>query len=198
MTTAAASETVPAAAVTTPAVGASSTEAAAPSAIEYKYDAMEGVTPEFDADISATAKELGLSQEQAAKFRAHEAKIALDDLRAQGASKAEREAAAKIAKEQSDTQRKQAWEKANRDDKDYGGQKYDETSERVNQLFAMAGDRGKALLAEMGDSAPDLLSHPAFRGFLAHFAYKMADGKFHEGATASSKPLTDAQIFYGK
>ena len=156
-------------------------------AIEYKFDPIEGVTKEFDADITETAKEMGWNQEQAAKYRAREAKLALDDLKAHGESKAQAEAAAKIAKEQADTQRKQAWEKANRDDPEFGGTKFHETSQRVEQMFAMAGERGKALMKEMGESAPELLAHPAFRNFLAHFAYKMADGKFHDGATGTGK-----------
>ena len=156
-------------------------------AIEYKFDPIEGVTKEFDADITETAKEMGWNQEQAAKYRAREAKLALDDLKAHGESKAQAEAAAKIAKEQADTQRKQAWEKANRDDPEFGGTKFHETSQRVEQMFAMAGERGKALMKEMGETAPELLSNPALRNFLAHFAYKMADGKFHDGATGTGK-----------
>lgn len=155
--------------------------------IEYKFDPIDGVTKEFDADITDTAKEMGWNQEQAAKYRAREAKLALDDLKAHGESKAQAEAAAKIAKEQADAQRKQAWEKANRDDPEFGGQKFHETSQRVEQMFAMAGERGKALLKEMGETAPELLSNPALRNFLAHFAYKMADGKFHDGATGTGK-----------
>ena len=156
-------------------------------AIEYKFDPIDGVTKEFDADITETAKEMGWNQEQAAKYRAREAKLALDDLKAHGESKAQAEAAAKIAKEQADTQRKQAWEKANRDDPEFGGTKFHETSQRVEQMFAMAGERGKALMKEMGETAPELLSNPALRNFLAHFAYKMADGKFHDGATGTGK-----------
>lgn len=156
--------------------------------VEYKFDAIEGVTKEFDDDVIATAKDMGWDQATAAKYRAREAKLALDELKADGESRAQKQAADKIAKEQADTQRKQAWEKANRDDPEFGGQKYHETSQRVEQLFAMAGDRGKALIKEMGESAPELLSHPAFRNFLAHFAYKMADGKFHEGANGGKQP----------
>ena len=150
--------------------------------VDYKFDAIEGITKEFDADIVTTAKEMGWDQATAAKYRAREAKLALDELKADGETRAKTDAANKIAKEQADTQRKQAWEKANRDDPEFGGQRYHETSQRVEQLFTMAGDRGKALLKEMGESAPELLSNPAFRNFLAFHAYKMADGKFHEGA----------------
>lgn len=167
--------------------------------VEYKFDPIEGVTKEFDDDVIATAKDMGWDQATAAKYRAREAKLALDELKADGETRAQAEAAAKIAKEQADTQRKQAWEKANRDDPEFGGQKYHETSQRVEQLFAMAGDRGKALLKEMGESAPELLSHPAFRNFLAHFAYKMADGKFHEGANGhqTEGPKSFADVAYG-
>ncbi len=167
--------------------------------VEYKFDAIEGVTKEFDDDVIATAKDMGWDQATAAKYRAREAKLALDELKADGDSRAQKQAADKIAKEQADTQRKQAWEKANRDDPEFGGQKYHETSQRVEQLFAMAGDRGKALIKEMGESAPELLSHPAFRNFLAHFAYKMADGKFHEGSNANGAdaPKTFADVAYG-
>lgn len=171
----------------------------AATVIDYKFDAIEGVTPEFDADITATAKEMGWSQEQAAKFRAREAKLGLEEMKAHSESRAQAEAAAKIAKEQNEAQRKQAWEKTNRDDPEFGGQKYHETSQRVEQMFAMAGERGKTFLKEMGDSAPQLLSHPAFRGFLAYFAYKMADGKFHDGANGhqSDAPKTFADVAYG-
>lgn len=174
-------------------------QAGAATPIEYKFDAIEGVTADFDKDISETANEMGWNQEQAAKFRAREAKLALADLKAHGESKAQAEAAAKIANEQAETQRKQAWEKANRDDPDFGGAKYHETSQRVEQMFAMARDRGKALLKEMGESAPALLAHPAFRGFLAHFAYKMADGKFHEGGNGhqGTAPKSFADVAYG-
>ena len=158
-----------------------------PTAIEYKFDPIEGVTPEFDADVAATAKDMGWDQATAAKYRAREAKLALDELKADGESRAQKQAADKIAKEQADTQRKQAWEKANRDDPEFGGTKFHETSQRVEQMFAMAGERGKALMKEMGETAPELLSNPALRNFLAHFAYKMADGKFHDGATGTGK-----------
>lgn len=176
MTTEAPPATPPAAPVTPP-----------PAAIEYKFDKLEGATPEFDADITATAKELGWSQEQAAKFREREFKLAQADLLADKDAAEKAQAKAKIEKEQADTQRKQAWEKANRDDPEFGGQKYHETSQRVEQMFTMAGERGKALMKEMGEAAPELLNNPAFRNFLAFFAYKMADAKFHEGANGHAK-----------
>jgi hypothetical protein len=167
--------------------------------VEYKFDPIEGVTKEFDDDVIATAKDMGWDQATAAKYRAREAKLALDELKADGESRAQKQAADKIAKEQADTQRKQAWEKANRDDPEFGGQKYHETTQRVEQMFAMAGERGKALLKEMGESAPDLLSNPAFRNFLAFHAYQRADGKFHEGSPAGKTdgPKTFADVAYG-
>ena len=188
----------PAAAPANPSPAANTAPAAAPTAVEYKFEPIEGIplSAEFDTDVASVAKEMGWDLDTAKKFRAYEAKQAMAAVEGEKKTQAEAEAKAKVEKEQAEAQRKQAWEKANRDDPEFGGQKYDETTKRVDQLFAMAGDRGKALLKEMGDSAPVLLSMPAFRSFLAHFAYQMADGKFREGVTAPAKK-SDAELFYG-
>lgn len=180
--------------------GSQQTQQTTTTAVEYKFDPIEGInlSPEFDTDVANVAKEMGWDLETAKKFRAFEAKQAFAALEADKKAQAEAEAKAKIEKEQAETQRKQEWEKANRDDPEFGGPKYDETTKRVEQLFAQAGDRGKALLKEMGDSAPVLLSMPAFRNFLAHFAYQMADAKVRQGgAEGDTAPKTFADVAYG-
>lgn len=177
------------------------TQGATTTEVAYKFDPIDGIqlAPEFDADIVTVAKAMGWDQATAAKFRAFEAKSAHEAMLADKKHAEESAAQAKLAKEQADTQRKQAWEQANRNDTDFGGQKYHETTQRIEQLIAMTGERGKALMKEMGEAAPELLNHPAFRGFLAAIAYKMADGKFHEAANGhqSSEPKSFADVAYG-
>lgn len=172
--------------------------AAAPSPITYKFDVIEGIGAEFDTEISTAGNELGWNQEQAAAYRAREAKLALADLKASTDARGQQEAAAKLAHEQTVTQTKAAHEKANRDHPEFGGTKYDETTQRIEQLIASSGEAGQALIKEMGDHAAGLLNTPTFRAFLATFAYKMADGKFHDGANGiPAAPRTFADVAYG-
>lgn len=180
--------------------GAGAAGAAGAQAVEYKFSKVEGVeVPEaFDADVAATAKEMGWDLPTAEKYRSLEIKRAQAELAADKKLTEESTAAAKIKAEQDALQRKQAHEKANRDDPEFGGAKYAETTQRVEQMIAMAGERGKALMKEMGESAPAMLANPAFRAFLAHFAYKMADASFHQGANGhQDAPKTFADVAYG-
>lgn len=180
--------------------GTQTTGATQTQAIEYKFDPIEGVplTPEFDTDVANVAKEMGWTLDDAKKFRAYEAKQAVAAVESEKRAQAESDAKTKVETEQRDTQRKQAWEKTNRDDPEYGGPKFDETTQRVQQLLDASGERGKSLLKEMGDSAPVLLSMPAFRGFLAHLAYQMADAKVRQGGAAGdTAPKSFADVAYG-
>lgn len=153
------------------------------TAIEYKFDPVEGIAPEFDQEVVGLAKDLGLSQEQAAKFRTREIEAAKNEM-----------AAAKTQREQFETQRRAEWEKANREHKEFGGAKYDETTERIKQLIVRL-DTDQSFTREL-DQAPELLSHPAFRGFLARAAYLIADGKFHEGGVGNGKQSSLEERLY--
>jgi hypothetical protein len=165
--------------------------------VEYKFTPIEGITlaPEFDADIAAVAKEMGWDQATAEKFRAREAKAAHEAMLADKKQSEESAAKAKLEREQADAQRKTEWEKANREHKEFGGQKYAETGERIKGLLAKF-DTDKSFAKEL-EAAPDLLEHPAFRGFLARIAYSMSDGKFHEGSNAPAGTVSDKKLFYG-
>lgn len=166
-------------------------------AVEYKFSPLEGATPEFDADVTATAKALGWTQEQAAKFREHEFKLAQSDIAAAKEAQAQAEAKAKIEREQKDTQRRQEWEKANRDHKEFGGQKYAETTERINGLLAKFDKDQAFSKAHLKESA-EILNEPTFRAFLANIAYAMSSGTFHEGANnTNSEPKSLQEALYG-
>jgi hypothetical protein len=175
---------------------ATGTQDATATEVAYKFQPIEGIqlAPEFDQDIAAVAKDMGWDQATAEKFRAREAKQAHEALLADKKLSEESAAKAKLEKEQADAQRKTEWEKANREHKEFGGQKYAETSERVKQLLARF-DTDQAFSKEL-EAAPELLDHPAFRGFLARIAYSMADGKLHESSTSPAKK-SDAELFYG-
>jgi len=171
-----------------------------PATIEYKFDPIEGVSlsPEFDADIIGVAKEMGWDQATATKFRAYEAKQAQAAMLADKTAREQAEAKDKADRAQAETQLDQEWDKANREDPEYGGTKHDETSQRIDQLFAATGERGRALLKEMGEAAPKLLRMPQFRGFLAHLAYQMADAKVRNGTPPTNdQPKTFADVAYG-
>ncbi len=187
--------TTPAPAATTATPGATSTPPVAATATEYKFDPIEGVSADFDKDVSTVAKEMGWDQATAAKFRAYEAKQALEAAAADKKSSTEAQAAAKAKHEQEIAQRNQAWEKANREHKEFGGAKYDETTERMKQ-FLVRFDPDKTFAAEL-EKAPELLNAPAFRSLIARAAYAMGDAKFHEGSATPPK-TSDADLFYGK
>lgn len=159
---------------------------ATPAAVEYKFDAVDGVAPEFDSNVVATAKALGWDLETAKKFRAHEIELARSEM----ANDTKATADAKAAEAQRITQEDAAWEKANRAHPEFGGAKYDETSTKIDKLFAEYDKSGEFSkdLAEV----PRLKAKPAFRAFLAAIAHSHGEGRFIQGGNANQPSSSQA------
>ena len=148
----------------------------APAVVEYKFDPAEGFSPEFDGEVTKTAKALGWDLETAKKFRAHEMELAKAEL----ASDALAATTAKTAEAQRITQEDASWEKKNREHADYGGAKYDETSIKIDKLLAEYDKSGE--FAKHFAAVPRLKSEPSFRAFLASLAYAHGEGRFVQGS----------------
>lgn len=172
--------------------GATNQNTSASSAkIQYVFDKLEGVTPEFDADIIKDAEKLGLSVDQAKAYRAYE----FERAKASDAQLAKEEAEHKAQFEQKRAQQLQEWEKAAREHKEYGGDKYDETNIRIDKVIAEYG--GEEMVKEIAN-APALKNLPVFRNFLAKIAYAHSEGSFVKGSPKQDAPQSDAQLFYRK
>ena len=185
----AATPVVPAAAAPVAApVGAPATPAtpATPAAVEYKFDAVDGVAPEFDSNVVATAKALGWDLETAKKFRAHEIELARSEM----ANDAKAGEAARAAEVQRVAQEDAAWEKANREHPEFGGAKYDETSTKIDKLFAEYDKSGE--LSKHLAQVPRLKAEPAFRSFLAAIAHSHGEGRFIQGGNANQPSSSQA------
>lgn len=158
--------------------------------IEYVFDKLEGATPEFDADIIKDAEKLGLSVDQAKAYRAYE----FERAKANDAQSAKEEAEHKAQFEQKRTQQLQEWEKAAREHKEYGGDKYEETNTRIDKIIAEYG--GEEMVKEIAN-APALKNLPVFRNFLAKIAYAHSEGSFIKGSNSPSASKTMADRIYG-
>ena len=167
---------------------ATQTEAAA---VEYKFDAVEGVDADFDTEITSVAKKLGWTQEQAAAYRAHEIEVA----KAADAESTKTQAEADAKVEQDRAQKIAEWEKANREHKKYGGDKFNETTVKIDKLLAQFG--AESGFAETLAQAPALKNEPTFHAFLAAIAHGIGEGGFVQ-ANAPKVNMTDAELFYGK
>lgn len=183
MTTAVApAPVVPAAPVTpAPVIAAAPIVPATPAAIEYKFDPVQGleIDPEFDTGIVETAKHLGLSADDAKKYRAFE----IERSKASAASEA---AAAKAAQDAA-AQTVEGWKKANSEHAEYGGQKFPETTAKVDKLFAEFDPKGE-LLQEL--SKGNLQHEPRLFAFLARLAHAHGEGKIIQaGNQQKERPL---------
>ncbi len=159
-----------------------------PAAVEYKFDAVDGVAPEFDTSITATAKAMGWDLETAKKFRAHE----IDLAKAEQASDAKAQADRASAETQRIAQEDAAWEKSNREHAEHGGAKYDETTTRIEKLLAEYDKTGA--FAKQLAAVPRIKNEPAFRAFLANLAYAHGDAKFVQGGTQTGKASQSASL----
>lgn len=178
---------------TTPAIAAGipstpAVPAAVPTAVEYKFDAAEGVAAEFDASVVATAKALGWDLDTAKKFRDHEISLA----RAERDSDMKSMEAAKAAEVQRIAQEDAAWDRDNRAHPEFGGQRFDETSTKIDKLLMEYDKGGK--LAEQIAQAPRLKSAPAFRAFLASLAHAHGEGRFVQGDTKAGNQSQAATL----
>lgn len=160
----------------------------APAVVDFKFDPVDGVAPEFDASVVATAKALGWDLETAKKFRDHEINLARSEMSDQTKS-AE---SAKAAEVQRVAQEDAAWEKDNRAHPEFGGQKFDQTTIKIDQLLAEY-DKGGNLSKHLAQ-APRLKSEPSFRSFLASLAYAHGEGRFVQGGSQQTNSQQSASL----
>lgn len=160
---------------------------ATPTVVDYKFDPVEGFSAEFDQDVIAVAKELGLPQDAATKLRAYEIARAqeADKVEAEARTKAEAESAQKLA----------AFAKEIEDDTDYGRTKLTETQQRIDKLLKESAKTG--LGAEI-EKNPNLMKIPAFWRFLAWNAYSRADDNFVNGNENHTDTRSRADRMYAK
>lgn len=160
------------------AASASAAPAPAPAAVEYKFDPVDGLDPEFDTQIVADAKLLGLDQAKAKAFRD------LEISRAKDAAAADAKAAtdAKAKADQAKAQMVADWDAKNRAHTEFGGPKFDETTTRIEKVIAEF-DKDGEFAAELA-RAPEMKNHPAFRSFLARIAYAHGEASFVQGGAA--------------
>jgi len=154
--------------------------------VAYKFSTVEGVTPEFDKEVTDIATKLKWTNEQAEAFRAHELELIKTE-------RASEEAAAAAAKQANDQQLAK-WELENKAHKTFGGPKYDETTIKIDKLLAEYGPKSgfDKVIAE----SPALLKQPAFRAFLAELSYAHGEASFVQSTAGATNSVSDAQLFY--
>lgn len=148
-----------------------------PAPVEIKLSKVEGVPESEVTRVTALAKEMGWDQATASKYY-------------EGAAKAHLADVAAIKQEIAQAQAK--FEADNKAHPVYGGAKYAETDQRIQQVLAFAGDEGKAL-AEFLTNQDDAIKVPQVRNFLAKLGYALGDGKIVTPGTQVTEkaPLAD-------
>lgn len=148
--------------------------------LSYDLKSPEGVEMAEDdlKGIADTAKEMGLSNDQAQ---------ALVNLKAQWQSEASDQAQANLGN------LVKSWEEEIRSDKDFGGQKFDESIQDVKRVMDKFGtDELRSALDETGFG-----SHPLLFRFVAQIG-KVLREDAHIAGDPSSAPRTMADVIYGK
>lgn len=130
------------------------------------------------AEVSPLFKELGLTQEQADKLVAFDAKRAL-------------------AAEQAGLEQRQGlvtgWEKSLREDATFGGANFDANVGVAQKALAQFGTPElSTMLKESG-----LGSHPEVVRLFHRIGQQLAEGQLHSGSGNQTRK-TDAEVFYGK
>ncbi|CAI3798653.1 hypothetical protein GLGCALEP_02140 [Pseudomonas sp. MM221] len=130
------------------------------------------------AEVSPLFKELGLTQEQADKLVAFDAKRTL-------------------AAEQAGLEQRQGlvtgWEKSLREDAAFGGANFDANVGVAQKALAQFGTPElSTMLKESG-----LGSHPEVVRLFHRIGQQLAEGQLHSGSGNQSRK-TDAEVFYGK
>ena len=130
------------------------------------------------AEVTPLFKELNLTQEQADKLMAFDAKRAL-------------------AAEEAGLQQRQAlvtgWEKSLREDTAFGGANFDANVGVAQKALAQFGTPElSTMLKESG-----LGSHPEVVRLFHRIGQQLAEGQLHSGSGNQSRK-TDAEVFYGK
>ena len=130
------------------------------------------------AEVSPLFKDLGLTQEQADKLVAFDAKRAL-------------------AAEQAGLEQRQGlvtgWEKSLREDATFGGANFDANVGVAQKALAQFGTPElSTMLKESG-----LGSHPEVVRLFHRIGQQLAEGQLHSGSGNQSRK-TDAEVFYGK
>lgn len=130
------------------------------------------------AEVSPLFKELGLTQEQADKLVAFDAKRSL-------------------AAEQAGLEQRQGlvtgWEKSLREDATFGGANFDANVGVAQKALAQFGTPElSTMLKESG-----LGSHPEVVRLFHRIGQQLAEGQLHSGSGNQSRK-TDAEVFYGK
>ncbi|MFZ4823630.1 hypothetical protein CQW32_17570 [Pseudomonas putida] len=150
-----------------------------PEAYAFK-DLPEGyaMTDEQLAEVSPLFKELGLTQEQADKLVAFDAKRAL-------------------AAEQAGLEQRQGlvtgWEKSLREDAAFGGANFDANVGVAQKALAQFGTPElSTMLKESG-----LGSHPEVVRLFHRIGQQLAEGQLHSGSGNNTRK-SDAEVFYGK
>ncbi|WP_225786063.1 hypothetical protein [Pseudomonas sp. Marseille-P9655] len=150
-----------------------------PEAYAFK-DLPEGyaMTDEQLAEVSPLFKELGLTQEQANKLVAFDAKRAL-------------------AAEQAGLEQRQGlvtgWEKSLREDAAFGGANFDANVGVAQKALAQFGTPElSTMLKESG-----LGSHPEVVRLFHRIGQQLAEGQLHSGSGNNTRK-SDAEVFYGK
>lgn len=150
-----------------------------PEAYAFK-DLPEGysISEQQLAEVTPLFKELSLTQEQADKLMAFDAKRAL-------------------AAEQAGLEQRQGlvtgWEKSLREDASFGGANFDANVGVAQKALAQFGTPELSImLKESG-----LGSHPEVVRLFHRIGQQLAEGQLHSGSGNQSRK-TDAEVFYGK
>jgi hypothetical protein len=152
-----------------------------PAAVELKLEPVAGFPESEQARVLALAKDMGMDQAAAQKLLEREVATFKSEVEAFTRERAAKETEA-IA--------------INKSHPTYGGTKYEETNQRINQALAWLGDEGKALAALLDEEGAR--HAPAIHNALAKIGYSMADGKFIQGTAPQpdpNRPATLAEMY---
>jgi molybdopterin-guanine dinucleotide biosynthesis protein len=158
---------------------AATTTAAVPA--ELTFAKVEGFPDSELASVKAIAKEMGWDQATASRYYESQTKAHLTDVAA-------------IKNEIAQAQAK--FDEINKAHPVFGGAKHAETSERITQVLAFAGEEGKAL-ATFLESQDNAINVPPVRNFLAKLGYALGDGKIVTPGGQSPAPKSLADAMYG-
>jgi len=146
---------------------------------DFKLPEGIAIAPEILGKFTGVAKELNLTQEQAQKLVELTSENAIAKAKAQDAAL---------------EQQKQSWIKGLKEDKEYGGDKYNETVERAKRTFKAFGN---AELKTILDSSM-LGDHPVILKLFATIDRKIGEDKVVDGKPPAATERSAAEVIYGK
>jgi hypothetical protein len=165
-----------------PVTGSSPSAASAPvTAAELTFAPIDGFPESRVGEVKALAKEMGWDQATASKYYEATAKAHASDVAA-------------IKQEVAQAQAK--FEAENKAHPVYGGAKYEESNQRIQQALAFAGEEGKAL-ASFLESQDNAILVPQVRNFLAKVGYSLREGKVVNPGTQTPPKASLADRMFG-